>query len=119
MILVGCNPMSVRSDMRGQLSVKAVPAGTFRTGLALNSAVRASTRNLCYAVTYAMLFAMLTRLSHAAPPKTIDAERLADLPNTPGLAAPYVGVAGGRADCRRRNQFSRCATMEKWHENVA
>jgi N-acetylneuraminic acid mutarotase len=38
---------------------------------------------------------MLAQFASGAPPRTVDAKRLADLPDSLGVAAPYVGVAGG------------------------
>jgi N-acetylneuraminic acid mutarotase len=41
-----------------------------------------------------MVLSLLARLSQSAPAETIMADRFADLPNTPGIAAPYVGLSG-------------------------
>jgi N-acetylneuraminic acid mutarotase len=50
--------------------------------------------NLRLLTIFTMVLSVLARLSHSAPEKTIAADRLADLPNTPGVAAPYVGLSG-------------------------
>ena len=88
---VRCKPMSNRSDRREQLAATWLLAA--HRGARIASAYRIC-RSFSFVAKVAMLLSLLIRLSYGAPPKYIGGERLADLPNSIGVAAPFVGVAG-------------------------
>ncbi|MEX2172187.1 MAG: hypothetical protein WD851_22900 [Pirellulales bacterium] len=77
--------MSIRSDMQELLTANRLAT--------IASAYLARLDSLCV-VQVAILLSLSTGLSYGAPPKYIGAERIADLPNSIGVAAPFVGVAG-------------------------
>ena len=89
--------MSMRSALRGQAAANRLFAATVGVILATIATVYPTCGNLSYLAPVAMILSLMSSLLYGAPPKSIGAERLADLPNTPGVAAPYVGVAGDAA----------------------
>ena len=78
--------------------------------------------NLSLLATLTMLLSLISRLSDGAPTKSIAAERLADLPNTQGVAAPYVGISGNALIVAGGTNFPDAPPWENgtktWHDEA-
>ncbi len=114
--------MSIRSDMRGHPAADRPFAATFEARLAKLVSPSPLCTNHVYVATAATLLILMTRLSYGAPPKLIVAERLADLPNSPGVAGPYVGVAGDALIVAGGTNFPDAPPWRNgtktWHDSV-
>jgi N-acetylneuraminic acid mutarotase len=85
----------------------------------INGIRRAST---IYCSMVAIPVFMLGQFAGGAPPRTVDAKRLADLPDSLGVAAPYVGVAGGALIVAGGTNFPDAPPWKggtkTWHDDV-